>query len=336
MLLTTTVTSSTTLISDLWLAITSNITLFSQPQIINTQSINVFPQFSRDILKPNYNSVDLTEVELVHEPNFDESRHINPELFLVGFLYSSFNHLIMIQDYCTLCQMRKGMVDQRVDEARLPVKVHMEEMRRVEVQNTTYYYNPISETPFSLALAFAGEQGGNLVTGGAATGHWPEVGGIEEVHGEATCMSATQLHHPASGLLASSQWALHPDWTYCSFNYAVHRFESAEENLRHFLEKMERPGRPEEIWGGARVPPLAPGVPAVGRHSHYCDRQLVEGLLLDAEITNAFSDGLFRSTVLDPLGVSLVFVATRTGLTRSGPMLCSGLMITSFMVCLLV
>ena len=58
----------------------------------------------------------------------------------------------------------------------------------------------------------------------------------------------------------------------------------------------------------------------MGRHSHYCDRQLVEGLLLDAEITNAFSDGLFRSTVLDPLGVSLVFVATRTGLTRSGPM----------------
>ena len=86
MLLTTTVTSSTTLILDLWLAISSNITIFSQPQIINTQSINVFPQFSRDILKPNYNSVDLTEVELVHEPNFDESRHINPELFLVGFL----------------------------------------------------------------------------------------------------------------------------------------------------------------------------------------------------------------------------------------------------------
>ena len=89
------------------------------------------------------------------------------------------------------------MVDQRVDEARLPVKVHMEEMRRVEVQNTTYYYNPISETPFSLALAFAGEQGGNLVTGGAATGHWPEVGGIEEVHGEAHLYVSHSITSPS-------------------------------------------------------------------------------------------------------------------------------------------
>ena len=38
----------------------------------------------QEIVKPNYNSVDLVEVELVHDPNYDQPRHNNTELFRVG------------------------------------------------------------------------------------------------------------------------------------------------------------------------------------------------------------------------------------------------------------
>ena len=38
----------------------------------------------QEILKPNYNSVDLAEVELVHDPKYDEPRHNDTELFRVG------------------------------------------------------------------------------------------------------------------------------------------------------------------------------------------------------------------------------------------------------------
>ena len=38
----------------------------------------------QEILKPNYNSVDLAEVELVHDPRNDEPRHNDTELFKVG------------------------------------------------------------------------------------------------------------------------------------------------------------------------------------------------------------------------------------------------------------
>ena len=37
-----------------------------------------------ETLKPNYNSVDLAEVELVHDPKYDDPRHNDTELFRVG------------------------------------------------------------------------------------------------------------------------------------------------------------------------------------------------------------------------------------------------------------
>ena len=42
-----------------------------------------FFQF-QEILKPNYNSVDLAEVEVVHDPNYDEPRHNDTKLLRVG------------------------------------------------------------------------------------------------------------------------------------------------------------------------------------------------------------------------------------------------------------
>ena len=40
-------------------------------------------QFSGEILKPNYNSVDMVEVELVAEHSIEEPRQNSSDLFLV-------------------------------------------------------------------------------------------------------------------------------------------------------------------------------------------------------------------------------------------------------------
>ena len=37
-----------------------------------------------EIVKPNYNGVDLAEVELAHNPIYDQPRRNNTELFRVG------------------------------------------------------------------------------------------------------------------------------------------------------------------------------------------------------------------------------------------------------------
>ena len=44
----------------------------------------LYLQFSGEILKPNYNSVDLAEVELVHDPTYDEPRRNDTELLRVA------------------------------------------------------------------------------------------------------------------------------------------------------------------------------------------------------------------------------------------------------------
>ena len=52
----------------------------SSPNYIVTHFVFQF----QEILKPNYNSVDLAEVELVHDPKYDEPRHNDTELFRVS------------------------------------------------------------------------------------------------------------------------------------------------------------------------------------------------------------------------------------------------------------
>ena len=44
----------------------------------------LYLQFSGEILKPNYNSVDMVEVELVDDPSNEEPRQNSSELFLVS------------------------------------------------------------------------------------------------------------------------------------------------------------------------------------------------------------------------------------------------------------
>ncbi|XP_054277448.1 voltage-dependent calcium channel subunit alpha-2/delta-3-like isoform X1 [Macrosteles quadrilineatus] len=82
-----------------------------------------------ETLKPNYNNVDLSNVELVDSET-------------VGY-----------ENNTQLMFLRNDMIDQKEGESELKVKVHYDDMRRVTIRRQKYFYHPIDDTPFSLGLA---------------------------------------------------------------------------------------------------------------------------------------------------------------------------------------
>ena len=56
------------------------------------------------------------------------------------------------------------MVDQKDGMSRLTVKVHMDDMKRVEIREQDYFYHNIN--PFTLGIAFPSKYGQFRVTGG--------------------------------------------------------------------------------------------------------------------------------------------------------------------------
>lgn len=230
------------------------------------------PMF-QEILKPNYNSVDLAEVELVHDPKAEEPRHNDTELF----------------------RMRKEMVDQKEGVNRLLVKVHMDDMKRVTIREQNYFYHNISNTPFTLGIAFPSKYGQFRVTGGT---------------------EITRNKADAGKVFGSDRWKLHPDWVYCEYNYAGSNgrpeFDTPENNMRHFLERVrplptcqgngggysadcpksldkrdveEKDNSEEEEDEEAEVDVEEEDEPYV---APMCDKELVQALVLDGEITQIF------------------------------------------------
>merc|ERR1711892_988529 len=251
------------------------------------------PMF-QEILKPNYNSVDLAEVELVHNEKHDEPRYNDSGLFM----------------------MRKEMVDQKDGMARLTVKVHMDDMKRVTVREQEYLYYNISNTPFTLGIVMPSKYGKYRVSGGLELNQ--------------------NRHIDANKIFPDDRWKLHPDWVYCEYNYAGtddRKFDSPEKNMKHFLERLADE-KANFNWGQSRVRPLpkcqgngyyqadcpkSAGIPTAGKNSHYCDKELVQALVLDGEVTKVFTDAKSRSNKKDlfkQFGIELSFVATRSGLTR--------------------
>ena len=115
----------------------------------------------QEILKPNYNSVDLSEVELTYNPKHDEPRYNDSNLYLVKILV-----LLVIIVVIIVLQMRKDMVDQKEGMASLKVKVHLDDMKRVTVREQDYFYYNISNTPFTLGIALPAKYGKYRVRGG--------------------------------------------------------------------------------------------------------------------------------------------------------------------------
>ncbi|XP_011334434.1 voltage-dependent calcium channel subunit alpha-2/delta-3 isoform X3 [Ooceraea biroi] len=245
------------------------------------------------ILKPAYNSVDMAEVELM-----DNDR--GPREFDEGII-----------------MLRNDVVNQTNGSVTLHTKYHYDDMKRVGRIKRKYFYTGIADTPFTVVVSIPEHD---------HTGSY-RVHATEEIH---------RSHVKGKNVIdyfAGSNWRVHPYWLYCKYHYeSEHKFNSSESQLLHFLERTRQPGW-KWIDLKQRSPPPEYSAASSSHSSHsnpskvdksnsyYCDRNLLQGLVFDAKVTEWFAN--LSATLNDTgkdfqqrFGVTVAFMATHSGLTR--------------------
>ncbi|CAH1392782.1 unnamed protein product [Nezara viridula] len=252
------------------------------------------------ILKPSYNNIDFMDVELIHsnETVPDEREDIPAKCR---------------EDNQAILELREKLINQGNGSTSLFVKYHYDSMRRVSIGKRHYYYTFINGTPFELVVALPDPYGLNRVEA---------ILEIKRVHVKGKRVTEYFGGH---------NWKIHPEWFYCKYHYGdVYNFKTPEEEIIHFLNRTEKPGWK---WPLQRSSP-----PPEHRHCHlcnsskddtmdkytyYCDRTLLLSLVYDAKATEWFSGNISLASVEEKgqdmkqrFGLVLVFMATRSGLTR--------------------
>ncbi|XP_022096013.1 voltage-dependent calcium channel subunit alpha-2/delta-3-like isoform X4 [Acanthaster planci] len=90
-------------------------------------------------LKPNYNSVDLAEVELSDR---DEQEYERTSLEL------------------DQNKLRTAMVDRKTGYMNMTVRIHSKDMKRLHFRLNHYFYTDLAKTPFSLGIVMSDKAGG--------------------------------------------------------------------------------------------------------------------------------------------------------------------------------
>ncbi|XP_054010963.1 voltage-dependent calcium channel subunit alpha-2/delta-3 isoform X2 [Hylaeus anthracinus] len=239
-------------------------------------------------LKLNYNSIDLTEVEILDDGL--GPRNPGPEIL----------------------ELRAALVDhKRGSTMGVPVKLHYDDNRRVNLERRDYFYAPLPGTPFGVAVAIS-----NYGT------TWIKVG--DEIRRN------QNMNVKISDFFVGDRWRVHPGWVYCRYHYLEgHEFDSSEDELRHFLDLLNKPDwRWSEQYASY---PISDDdlvdEPDCGRQTmshddYYCNKELMQLLVFDAKATNAsfnndfVLEGQRARHLAEMYGIFLRFVATQSGLTR--------------------
>ncbi|KOC64770.1 Voltage-dependent calcium channel subunit alpha-2/delta-4 [Habropoda laboriosa] len=239
-------------------------------------------------LKLNYNSIDLTEVEILDDGR--SPRNPGPEVL----------------------ELRAALVDHERGKMKgVPVKLHYDDNRRVTLERRDYFYAPLPGTPFGLAVAIP-----NYGT------TWIKVG--DEIRRN------QNMNVNISEFFVGNNWRVHPGWVYCRFHYLEgHQFDNPEEELRHFLELLNKPGWrwAEQYEAYSITENETDYVPNCGRQTlshddYYCNKELMQLLVFDAKATNATFANNFvlddprAQNLSETYKIFLRFVATQSGLTR--------------------
>lgn len=88
------------------------------------------------MVNPNYNSIDLTEVEHM----FEDIKPREPSSYIRDIRSSMVNHLVG-------------------DFKNISVKFHYDKMRRVSEEKQDYFFAPLLHTPFTLGIVLPSEYG---------------------------------------------------------------------------------------------------------------------------------------------------------------------------------
>ncbi|XP_063616501.1 voltage-dependent calcium channel subunit alpha-2/delta-3 [Cydia splendana] len=211
-----------------------------------------------------------------------------------------------------LLDLRHDMIEQREGETEIGVKVQYGSMRRVATRRQRYFYSPVEGTPYSLAIVL------------------PDGYGMYELQAEQEVK-----HSPinVTEYFKGDNWKIHPEWVYCEYaSTSEQTFNTAEEQLVHFLARAGRPG-----WKWMSLRPRALTLHNMhkkqDRDSYYCDKNLVQSLVRDAMVIKELDAHtghashhnhpiatlmalLTRQGRFHKFVVSMSFIATRSGLFR--------------------
>ncbi|XP_075216259.1 ca[2+] channel Muscle-specific alpha2/delta subunit isoform X2 [Lycorma delicatula] len=237
-------------------------------------------------LKDNYNSVDLTEVELLDDDNL-EPREPSPEIL----------------------RLREKMIEHKEGKTKnLTMKFHYDDFRRVGSEIRHYYYAPLENTPFTLGLVLPHSYGN----------FWIKAG--DEIK-KTFQMGASVTDYFKGNWRVHPNW-VYCDYHRAS----AHSNESREERLLGFMKQMrgnnwkwhEQYPDPKK-YESEDVCKRRP----IGDDEYYCDKELMQLLVFDAKSTQLsyetkkyIAKSRRELELVTNYKVNLRFVATQSGLTR--------------------
>ncbi|XP_059474335.1 voltage-dependent calcium channel subunit alpha-2/delta-3-like isoform X2 [Neocloeon triangulifer] len=244
--------------------------------------------FARD----NFNSVDLTEIEMVDDGTVEPREKNNDTLLLRNSM---------------VAHEEGNLLD-------IKIKVALDDQRRLTVETRDFFYSPVSGTPFSLGVSLPPNYGTFSI----------EIGDKFRKMEKAGITSANYFH--------GNNWRVHPDWVYCRYAHDnIKNFTTPEERMMHFFKKKDKE-EDKWKWISDPIAPFSPewgepdyscGRGPIPEDHYYCDEELILGLLLEAKAVNNWygtdnwdlRDKNEREPV-EYFNISMRFIATHTGLTR--------------------
>ncbi|XP_071745573.1 voltage-dependent calcium channel subunit alpha-2/delta-3 isoform X35 [Lepeophtheirus salmonis] len=222
------------------------------------------PMF-QEILKPNYNSVDLAEVEIVDRP-YAEPRENESELF----------------------HMRRDMVDQLQGGVSMRVRQHFDDMKRATVREQDYFYHPLINTPFSLGIALPRDYGRQRVSGKV------EISLAKKNVSDWFADSNWRIH--PDWLYCQYNYAGDERREFDGPEETLRHFlmRSQQRDWTWGTQKVQPLPKCQDKQKNDANCLKSSGMPMMNINSHMCDRELFQSLVFDAKVTHNFQN--FKSS----------------------------------------
>lgn len=152
------------------------------------------------------------------------------------------------------------MIKPKEGETEFTVMNHYDDSKRVSTRTQRYFYGPIEDTPFTLAIVLPEKYGSHEFVSQQEIRHSRNNGKFFLKY-PSLIRSETLLYiFSVTEYFKGDNWRVHPDWVYCEYNsvsdlekeressgeYSSRdqepSFGSPEEQVLHFLSRAGRPG----------------------------------------------------------------------------------------------
>ncbi|KFM63764.1 Voltage-dependent calcium channel subunit alpha-2/delta-3, partial [Stegodyphus mimosarum] len=177
----------------------------------------------------------------------------------------------------------------------MPVKIPIDDFRRVVTRVNSYYYGPINATPFSLGVS------------------------LPEPYGRYRVVGQVEVKRKGEDWLQyfrGNNWRVHPDWIYCENSQKEDNdYTTPEENIKKFLS--ESLSTQNFRWSTTSTRPPIFDKPI-------CEKDLIQSLVFDAKATLVDHEKCQKESGVKNyedkfgkmFGITHTFVATRSGFMR--------------------